>query len=816
MRLGKPSLFVRRLGDARRGPRARPHSRGEDGFILLESIVAISLITVIMAALATFTINAVNVTGEQRARQAAAQLATAEMSKLRSFPASEVVAGRTQAAVQLQIEAGTKNTALEPFLRSMTNGFYDETPTPGAETNFPTSDIDPITLNKVDYTVTTYLGECTVAKGSPDCVKVATGITYVRAVVAVTWPDPDCPPVISVRTCTYVTSTLLNKDDDPIFNVGQTVATAPVPVNPGAQTSTVGASVAVQLDVRSGTGVPTYTWAPTDTAPLPAGLALSASGLVSGYPTAVAAAKTVTVTVTDSFGRTGSMSFTWRVVAAPTVAKPNAQSSIQGQAATLAVVSTCPNGPCTFTLAGAPPGLTINPTTGTISGTPTTPGAFANVIVTITDSDNVAVASGPFTWTVVPGPTIGAPGTLTATIGSAKSVPLAYTCPGPPCTLTLTGTGTNILGMGLALTPATTTNNATTLDVTAASGTVYIGGTVQATAVTSPATSRVYTPAVKITNKASGANVTSPSGSWTIFVKPTIGAVNDRTVTVGAAKNVSVAYTCPNVSCTLTLANPVPGLGLSTVNGATAPNSATTLTVANATGTVYINGKVDASAVPTGTTKSYAVSLTIKDADNATAVSSGTWTASTAPNIVNPGSQAVEIDQNVRLQMTAACPNGGCTWTARAQLPGTTAWTNIPISTTGLITYNLAGLNAPSGVYTVEVTATDSDTIADIVTFPLTIQNFSLNISNRTTARPSSGTTEVTINVAAAMSPLADGYIYTMTGQPSWLTISAAGVITATITPTTPRPTTNTINVTVRSVASSTSFVTDPFTWSIP
>jgi type II secretory pathway pseudopilin PulG len=819
MTRGRLSPVGRRIGDARARLCARGRRGGEDGFILLESIVAISLITVIMGALATFTINAVNTTGEQRARQAAAQLATDAMSTLRSLPASQLVAGRGVQGAKDQITRGSLNTVVQPYLNKMSNDLHDLDPrvpdTAGPDATVST-DTTTTPLNNVTYKIDTYLGECVVLSSSSDCLAGTTGTKYIRAVVAVTWPDSTCPTSITnstVATCTYVTSTLFSREDDPIFNIGQTVATAPVPVNPGAQTSTVGASVAVQLGVRSGTGVPTYTWSPNVTAPLPAGLTLDASGLVSGFPTAVAAATPVTVMVTDAFGRTGSMTFTWTVVAAPTVTKPAAQSTAVGQAVNLAVASTCPNSPCTFALAGAPAGLTINATTGVITGAPTTAGTSAGVTVTITDADNVAATTAPFTWTVVTGPTIGAPGTLTATIGNAKAVALAYTCPGPPCTLTLAGTGTNILGLGLAATAVTTNNNVTTLNLAAASGTVYIAGTVQTTAITT-GTSRVYTPTVKITNNGSGANVTSPAGTWTIFAKPTVGAVGTRTVNVGAPTNVPIAYSCPNAPCTLTLVNTaaakVPGLGLSAVDGATATNNTASLVVAATGGTVYINGTVAGTAVTTGQTQNYAMSLSITDSTSvASAASTGTWTASKAPKVVNPGTQAIEPYQTVSLQMAASCPNGGCTWAAQVQVAGDPTWYTIPIGSTGLINYP----NAPPGSYTVRITVTDSLASTDTVFFGLSVQQFTLTIPNQSTSRPG----VFTLGVAPLVSPVADGYTYAITSanKPTWLSIDPnTGVLTATLTGATPLGT-STITVTVTSRSSSTSVVSSTFNWNV-
>ena len=78
-------------------------------------------------------------------------------------------------------------------------------------------------------------------------------------------------------------------------------------LNPGSQTTTVGAAVNLQLSASGGAAP--YTWRATA---LPAGLSISSAGLVSGAPTA-AGTSTVTVTATDSAGASGSATFTWRV-----------------------------------------------------------------------------------------------------------------------------------------------------------------------------------------------------------------------------------------------------------------------------------------------------------------------------------------------------------------------------------------------------------------------------------------------------------------------------------------------------------------------
>ncbi|ANZ42108.1 peptidase S8/S53 subtilisin kexin sedolisin [Lentzea guizhouensis] len=81
----------------------------------------------------------------------------------------------------------------------------------------------------------------------------------------------------------------------------------PSVTNPGNQTSTVGTPVSLQLSASGGTAP--YTWSVTG---LPAGLTASSSGAISGTPT-TAGTYSVTATVTDAAGKTGTATFSWVV-----------------------------------------------------------------------------------------------------------------------------------------------------------------------------------------------------------------------------------------------------------------------------------------------------------------------------------------------------------------------------------------------------------------------------------------------------------------------------------------------------------------------
>jgi hypothetical protein len=83
--------------------------------------------------------------------------------------------------------------------------------------------------------------------------------------------------------------------------------------SPGSQSGTVGQAVSLQIKASDSAVGATLTY---KAAGLPAGLSInSATGLITGTPT-TAATSSVTVTVKDTTGASGSASFTWAVTAA--------------------------------------------------------------------------------------------------------------------------------------------------------------------------------------------------------------------------------------------------------------------------------------------------------------------------------------------------------------------------------------------------------------------------------------------------------------------------------------------------------------------
>ena len=190
----------------------------------------------------------------------------------------------------------------------------------------------------------------------------------------------------------------------------------PTIVTPAAQTSTQGQALVLAISA-SDPNNDTLSYSATG---LPAGLAINAtSGVISGTPTAVASTTTV-VTVQDGRGGVATATFVWAVQAqanrAPTIATPATRTSTQGQAATLAISASDPDGDAlTYSAVGLPTGLSINAASGLISGTPTTLGTSI-VVVTVQDGRGGS-ASATFNWTVQ----AATPGSLTGVISTVTT-----------------------------------------------------------------------------------------------------------------------------------------------------------------------------------------------------------------------------------------------------------------------------------------------------------------------------------------------------------------------------------------------------------
>ena len=192
---------------------------------------------------------------------------------------------------------------------------------------------------------------------------------------------------------------------------------ATISVNPATlPAATVGTPYSQIVSATGGTG--TYTFSVT-AGSLPAGLTLNAAtGAITGTPSS-AATSSFTITATDGNGATGSRAYSVTANPAIVVNPATLPGGTVSAAYSQTVSATGGSGSYTFSVSVGtlPAGLTLNASTGLISGTPTTAATSAFTIRAV--DGNGAVGTRAYSVTVNAGMVVG-PATLpTATIGSA-------------------------------------------------------------------------------------------------------------------------------------------------------------------------------------------------------------------------------------------------------------------------------------------------------------------------------------------------------------------------------------------------------------
>jgi hypothetical protein len=198
----------------------------------------------------------------------------------------------------------------------------------------------------------------------------------------------------------------------------------------GQTTFTKGTAIVALSPTISGGPVLSYTIAPA----LPAGLSINSStGVISGTPTALAPSASYVVTATNSGGSTtASVSLTVNDVIPSALSYPSSAPFVRGTAI-VALSPTVSGGPVmSYTIAPAlPAGLTINSSTGIISGTPTALAPSASYVVTATNSGGSTTASISLTVNDVVPSSLSYTGQTTFTKGTAI-VALSPTSSGGP------------------------------------------------------------------------------------------------------------------------------------------------------------------------------------------------------------------------------------------------------------------------------------------------------------------------------------------------------------------------------------------------
>ena len=165
----------------------------------------------------------------------------------------------------------------------------------------------------------------------------------------------------------HVTVTASDGSNTGEVSFSWTVQSAIVLANPGLQSSTEGTLISVPISVTRDAGQ-SLTFSALN---LPPGMSIDpSSGVISGVG-AAGSAGDYDVNVTASDGTySGNVSFPWTVVGEVQIVNPGDQHSTDGDEVNLDMQATSVLGlPLTYSASGLPPGLSVNATTGIISGT---------------------------------------------------------------------------------------------------------------------------------------------------------------------------------------------------------------------------------------------------------------------------------------------------------------------------------------------------------------------------------------------------------------------------------------------------------------
>jgi hypothetical protein len=234
-----------------------------------------------------------------------------------------------------------------------------------------------------------------------------------------------------------------------------------------------------QLTAMGGTGI--YGWAVTSGV-LPPGLTLSSTGLVSGIP-AAAGSYSFSITATDTAGAVSSAQpFTVVIAKVPVIITGALPSGLPGipYTATLRVDGGSSPISWSITSGALPPGLSLLPTTGGISGTPqTAAGTSFDLTVQATDAAGVKTDLQPLTIAITLANLTVSPSSLyfSAMPGDTTQPPVqsaSIFCVSAPVTFTATTSGGNWLSVkGGGKTPGSILVSVTSVGLTP--GTTYQG-----------------------------------------------------------------------------------------------------------------------------------------------------------------------------------------------------------------------------------------------------------------------------------------------------------------------------------------------------
>jgi xanthosine utilization system XapX-like protein len=491
---------------------------------------------------------------------------------------------------------------------------------------------------------------------------------------------------VAVTGCNSVIPNLPSSADASASSISPTtIQITPASPLPAATQNT---AYVVQL-VPTG-GVAPYTWSLMSATP-DTGFWLSinsSTGVLGGTP-GTAETETVNITVKDSAGDGGSQSFSLTVNAAGPALQITTNSplpaALVGSGYSVAISATGGATPYTWSISSDTPDsgswLSINPSTGVLSGTPGTP-ETETVVVKITDnagqsySQNFSLAVNAASLQITSSSPLPA-----ATVGAAYSDTVDAKGGIPPYTWSITSDAPDT-GSWLSINPSTG----------------VLSGT--------PKTAETESVVVKITDSASH----SSSQSFSLTVNATASTLQITTGASLPAATVGSAYT----------------EGLSATGGATpytwsissdAPDTGSWLSINSSTGVL--------SGTP-GTAETETVVVKVTDSASHNSTQSFSLVVNAKPLSISTSSSLPAATVGSVYSDTVAATGGvpPYTWSISSDAPDTGSWLSINAST-GV----LSGTPGTAETETVVVKVTDSASHSSTQSFSLVVNTKALSIS---------------------------------------------------------------------------------------
>ena len=543
---------------------------------------------------------------------------------------------------------------------------------------------------------------------------------------------------------------------------------------------TEGTAYTQTIATSGGAGTLTLT---ISTGSMPAGLSLDSSGHITGAPTGPNGTVNFTVKVTDSSNggaqsATQNLSILINLPPAPTITTTSLPAGVEGAAYSQTIQATG-LGSLTYSISAGtlPPGLSLNSSSGAITGTPLGPNTTSNFTLTVTDSSNPKqTGSKALSITInLPAPPVISPTTLpNGNVGSPYSQTLSVSGGLGPTFTWIISSGT--LPAGLILTGNNTTAKISGTPTTAQTNVAF---TIQVTdsSVPSQSGTQNYTVTISPPAPLSITTASLPNGAFNTAYNATIsatggiapytfsldaassplpagltltngnnqGVISGMPTTAGSFTNIIVdlhdsqAPTAASASKTFTLTITASAIVISPAslpNGAVSTSYSVNITATGGVSPYTFSLDASSSALPAG----------LSIASNSTmATISGTPTAVDTTNNIIIGvkdSEQPAVIQKMTYSITISA--AGVSITTTSPLPGATlssAYSTTVTATGGVLpyTWNLAtGSALPAGL-----TLTSASPSATISGTPTATGTFQFTVKVTDSAIPTPSTVSV-------------------------------------------------------------------------